>query len=67
MTIEIAAEPVDRPDDWPYEPAELKEWTDFNLEQERVYFTARFALGFADPWDHDAARNVRAELEARAK
>lgn len=55
-----------RPSDWPYDPAEIKTWSDLNLEQERDYFTARIALGAADRWDREAADNVRAELEARA-
>ena len=56
-----------RPFDWPYDPEELRGWTDFNIDQERDYFTARVALGAADWWDRQAARNVRAELEARAQ
>lgn len=62
-----AAGPSALPDGWPYEPADLKTWTEFNLIQERDYFTARFALGFGDDLDRQAADNVRAELEARAQ
>ena len=65
MTTEVTAGPFARPSGWPYEPAELKTYTDLNLEQERAYFTARIALGMADALDIEAARNVRTEMEDR--